>query len=140
MGLRYNVSGTTGNASTLVAGSTIAGSAIFMGQDFRKVANLVALASFTAATSGLTATGVWQGSNDNSTWVNLTGGNNAANVIFATGPLAIKTASFDAPLGASGWKFVRFTFLTGVQTGGTSDLYSIAYSYRQLTGSEGSYA
>ena len=137
MGLRYNVSAVSGNANTLVAGSLIAGNPVFMGQNFRKVASLIALVSFTAATSTLTATGKWQGSNDSATWVDLAGGNNAANVIFATGTAAIVTRSLDAPIGAYGWKYVRFVFVVGVVTGAVGDLYSIAYSYRQLTGAEG---
>jgi len=137
MGLRYNVSGVSGNANTLVAGSVIAGNSVFMGQNFRKVASLVALVSFTAATSTLTATGKWQGSNDNSTWVDLASSNNAANVTYTTGTATIVTKSLDAPQGAYGWKYVRFVFVTGVATGAAGDLYSIAYSYRQLTGAEG---
>ena len=140
MGLRYNVSAVSGNANTLVAGSVIAGNAIFIGQDFRKVQSLIALATFTAQTASLAVAGVWQGSNDNSTWVNLVPANNAANVTFTTAVAAAKTASFDAPLGAYGWKFARFTFLTSGATGGVADTYSIAYSYRQLTGAEGGYA
>ncbi len=137
MGLRYNVSGVSGNANTLVAGSVIAGNSVFMGANFRKVRDLIALVSFTAATSTLTATGKWQGSNDNSTWVDLAGANNSANVTFTTGTAAIVTKSLDAPLGVYGWKYARFVFVTGVATGAAGDLYSIAYSYRQLTGAEG---
>lgn len=140
MGLRYNQSGVSGNANTLVSGSIIAGNPIFMGQDFKKVAALTALVSFTAATATLTVTGKWQGSNDGSTWVDMAPSNNAANVVYATGTSAIVTKSLDAPLSAYGWKYVRFVFLTGVTTGGTGDLYSIAYNYRQLTGAEGNEA
>jgi hypothetical protein len=137
MGLRYNVSAVSGNANTLIAGSVIAGNAVFMGQNFRKVASLVAIVSFTAATSTLTATGKWQGSNDNATWIDLAGSNAAANVTFATGTAAIVTKGIDAPLGAYGWKYVRFCLVVGVATGNVGDLYSIGYSYRQLTGAEG---
>jgi hypothetical protein len=131
MGLKYNVSAVTGNANTLASGSTIAGNSVMMGQNARKVRSLIALVSFTAATSTLTATGVWQVSNDGSTWVNAVPSNNAANVTFTTGTAAIKTASIEAPQGVYGWKYARFTFLTGVTTGAAGDLYSIAYSYWQ---------
>lgn len=136
MGQRYNVSGVSGNANTLASGSVIAGNAIFLGVNFQKVASLSALVSFTAATSTLTATGKWQVSNDNSTWVDAAGSGNAANVTFATGTAAIVTKSIDAPIGVYGWKYARFAFVTGVTTGAAGDLYSIAYSYRQLTGAE----
>lgn len=138
MGLRYNVSGVSGNANTVASGSTVNGNALFTGQDFTKIGKLQALASFTAATSTITATGKWQGSNDNSTWVDITPPNNAANVIFTTGTAAIKTALFDAPPNATASKYVRFVFLIGVTTGAVGDLYSISYCYRQLTGAEGS--
>ena len=131
MGLKYNVSGVSGNANTLASGSVIAGNAIMMGQNARKVRSLIALVSFTAATSTLTATGKWQVSNDASTWVDCALPNNAANVTFTTGTAAIKTASIEAPQGVYGWKFARFVFLTGVTTGAAGDLYSIAYSYWQ---------
>jgi hypothetical protein len=136
MGLKYNVSGVTGNASGITSGNTVNGNWIFMGQNFRKVRDLLALAAFTAATASLTATGKWQGSNDETTIYDLTGSNNAARVVFATGTAAIVTAAFDAPLAAYGFKYARFVFVIGAETGGTSDLYSIAYSYRQLTGAE----
>jgi len=137
MAIRYNVNGVSGNANTLVAGSVIAGNAVFAGNNFQKVDRLSALVSVTAATSTITFVGKWQVSNDNSTWVDVVGSNNAANVTLATGTAAIVTKAIDAPLGTYGWKYSRFVLVTGVATGGASDLYSIAYSYRQLTGAEG---
>lgn len=136
----YNVSAVSGNASTLVSGSVIAGNAVFLGSDFRKVGALSALVSVTAATSTITFTGSWQVSNDSSTWVNFVGSNNAANVIYATGTLAIKTSAFDAPSNLFSWRYARFILTTGVTTGNTGDLYSIAYGYTTLTGAEGAYA
>src|SRR6185312_1951752 len=137
MAIRYNVNGVSGNANTLVSGSVIPGNAVFNGNNFQKVDRLTALVSVTAATSTITFTGKWQVSSDNSTWVDIVGGNNAANVTFATGTATIVTKALDAPQGAYGWKYARFVLVTGVTTGGASDLYSIAYSYRQLTGAEG---
>src|ERR1700675_849389 len=113
MALRYNVSGVSGNANTLVAGSVIAGNAVFIGANYQKV------------------------SNDNSTWVKAANPNNAAYVTIATGTATIVTEAFDAPSAIYGWRYARFVLVTGVATGAVGDLYSIAYSYRQLTGAEG---
>ena len=137
MGLRYNVSAASGNANTITAGNTVNGNWIFMGQNFRKVRDLVALASFTAATATLTATAKWQGSNDKTTIFDLTGANNAARGAFTTGTAAIATAAFDAPLGAYGFAYVRLVFVIGVATGNTGDLYSVAYSYQAADRSRG---
>lgn len=137
MAKRYNVSGVSGNANTLVSGSVIAGNSVFMGGNFQKVDELAALVSVTAATSTITFTGKWQGSNDNSTWVDSVGANNAANVALATGTATIVTKALDLPYGAYSWRYVRFVLVTGVATGGTTDLYSIAYNYKQLTGADG---
>jgi hypothetical protein len=140
MGKLYNASPATGTANTLVAGSVIAGNSLFLGSDFRKVGTLSALVSVTAATLNITFTGSWQGSNDGSTWVPLVNANNAANVTYATGTLAIKTSAFDAPTNIFSWRYARFVLTTGSQTGAAGDLYSIGYNYTQLTGSEGAYA
>lgn len=137
MALRYNVSGVSGNANTLVAGSVIAGNAVFVGSNYQKVSNLTALVSVTAATSTITFTGQWQVSNDGSTWVKAAASNNAAYVTIATGTAAIVTEAFDAPISVYGWRYARFVLVTGVATGAAGDLYSIAYNYRQLTGAEG---
>lgn len=136
MTVRNNVSGVSGNANTLVAGSLIAGSAIFMGGNVRKVAFLSALVSVTPATATLTFSGKWQVSNDNTTWIDATPPNNAANVTLATGTATIVTKTFEAPEAVYGWRYSRFSLVTGVATGAAGDLYSIAYSYRQLTGSD----
>lgn len=132
----YNASSKSVTASGQSSGTVLAGNPIFMGSGAAKVGSLTALVSFTANTSTLTVTPKWQGSNDNATWVDLASANNAANVTYATGTVAIKTASIDAPLGAYGWRFSRFCFVTGVTTGGAADIGTIAYNYRQLLGGE----
>jgi hypothetical protein len=137
MAKKYNVSGVSGNANTLISGSVIAGNAIFMGGNFQKVDELVALVSVTAATSTITFTGKWQGSNDNATWVDSVGANNAANVALATGTATIVTRALDLPYGAYSWRYVRFALVVGVTTGAVGDLYSIAYNYKQLSGADG---
>jgi hypothetical protein len=133
---QYNVSSTSVTASGQPSGTVLAGKPIFMGSDIAKVGSLTALVSFTANTSTLTVAGKWQGSNDSTTWVDLFSANNAANVTYATGTLAAKAASLDAPQGAYGWRFSRFVFVTGVTTGAAADVGTIAYNYRQLIGGE----
>lgn len=136
MAKMYNVSSTNVTASGQNSGTVLAGKAIFMGSEYGKVGSLTALASFTPATSTLTVTGKWQGSNDNTTWVDAVGPNAPANVTFATGTSTIVTKSVDAPQGAYGWRFARFCFVTGVTTGASGDIGSIAYNFRQLVGGE----
>ena len=138
MTARYNVSGVSGNANTLVAGSVIDGNPVPLGLSALKLTALSALVSVTPATSTITFTGKWQVSNDKATWVDVTPGNNAANVTLATGTSAAVTKAFDAPLSVYGWQYVRFVLVTGVVTGNAGDLYSIAYTYRQLSGGDGS--
>ena len=130
----------TGNANTLVAGSVIGGPSLFLGNSYRKVGQLSAQVSFTANTSGITVAGSWQVSPDGTNWTTLVTSNNAAAITFATGTVAIKTACFDAPGGLYGSRYARFVLTTGVQTGGTADVYSIGYNFRQLTGAEGAQA
>lgn len=138
MAKMYNASPVTGNANGKASGSLIPGNQIFMGSDgFSKVGSLSALVSVTAATSTITFAGKWQGSNDATTWVDMANSNNAANVTIATGTAAIVTKSYDAPLGAPGWRYARFALVTGVTTGAAGDLYSIGYNYRQLVGAGG---
>lgn len=138
--IRNNVSVTSGNVTGVTAGAAVSGNAVFMGGTSLKVSNLSALVQVTANTSGLTMTARWQGSNDNTTWFNAVGLNNAANVALATGAsgggnVASKVI-ISAPREIEGWKFARCQVLIGVATGTTNDLYSIGYSYRQYTPGE----
>lgn len=135
MSLRWKVSGVSGNANTLVAGTVTAGNAIFMGRISRKVANLQAIVNVTAATNTLTWSGKWQVSTDGSTWVDCKPSNNAAQVTISTGTAtATGDVSYDAPLQVYGASYARYALVNGVATGGATDLYAIAYSYRQLAG------
>lgn len=141
MSLRNAVSATAGNLNTLVAGSVQAGTAIFLGRAWRKVAGLSALVSVTAATSTLTLAAKWQVSVDNSTWLDVANGTqNAASVVLATGTTTIVTKVLPAPDVVYGYPFARVAIVTGVATAGASDLYAMSYSYRQLTGAEGASA
>lgn len=141
MALRNAVSATSGNLNTLVAGSVQAGTAIFLGQSWRKVAGLSALVSVTAATATLTLAAKWQVSVDGSTWLDIANGSqNAAAVVLATGTAGIVTKIVPAPDSIYGYPFARVAIVTGVATAGASDLYAMSYSYRQLTGAEGASA
>jgi 3-hydroxyisobutyrate dehydrogenase-like beta-hydroxyacid dehydrogenase len=133
----YNFSPSSGNANTLVAGSVIAGNAVFLGNNYKKVDALSALVSVTPATASLTFTAKWQVSNDNSTWVDFVTSTNAAGVALATGTATIVTKVLDAPVSIYGWQWARLALVTGGATGGTSDLYAIGYCGRLLTGAEG---
>lgn len=137
MGLKYNVSGGSGNLSTLIAGTVTTAGVVFMGQSTRKVGYLSALVSLTAATSTIQLAAKWQVSNDNTTFVDVVESNNPAIVVYATGTVTIVTKTLTAPEGVYGWKYARVVVVNTVATGGVSDLYAVGYCYRQLTGSEG---
>jgi hypothetical protein len=136
MPLRYAAHSTgTLNADTLAAGSTLAGNAVEMGDNARqKVRNLSALAVVDVESTSLTLAGVWQVSNDGTTWVNVANGpQNAAGVVIATGTAgadASVTKAYEAPSAVYGWKKARFTFLTAGATGAATDTYNISYCYR----------
>lgn len=132
MALRYNFLPKTGNINTIVAGSTVAGNTLILGDQPRTLGKtLSALVSFTAATATLTATVKWQVSNDGTTFVDLANGpQNAASVIFATGTAAIVTKAIPAPSEIWGWRMARIAIVTGVATGAAGDLYSLGYCYR----------
>lgn len=136
MALRTNVSAASGNLSTITAGSTVAGNKVFMGRNYAKVAVLKAMVAVTAATSTLTLTGQWQVSEDGSAWRPARPSNNPADVVIATGTSAATSVDLAAPDSCYASPYARFALITGVVTGGVADLYSIAYSYRQLTGAD----
>ncbi len=135
MTMRYSAHAVSGNADTLVAGSTIAGATVEMGDNARqKVRGLSALVTVDVETTSLTFAGVWQVSNDGSTWVNVANGpQNAAGVVIATGTGgadASVSKAYEAPAAVYGWRKARFTFLTAGATGAAVDTYAISYCYR----------
>ncbi len=138
--LRYNTSQATGDADSVAAGDQVNGTSLFMGQNFRKVADLSALCVVDAETNTLTLAAKWQGSNDGSTWVDLANApGNPAAVVLATGTAgadAAVTKAVEAPKAAYGFKFARCSIVVGVTTGTSSDTYTIGYCYRQLSGAE----
>lgn len=134
MTVRNNVSSSSGDFNTLVAGSVVAGTAIFMGNIAPKLKSLSAKVAVTAATSTITLAAKWQVSNDNSTWIDVSNGTqNAAAVVLATGTTTIVTKVIAAPEAAYGWMWARVAVVTGVATGGATDLYAIGYNYRQMS-------
>jgi hypothetical protein len=72
-------------------------------------------------------------SNDGTTWIECRPAQNPAWVALSTGTAsATGDISIDAPMAVYGWRFARCSIFVGVTTGGSSDLYAISYSYRQL--------
>jgi hypothetical protein len=137
MAIRNNVSTSTGTLNTLVSGSVVGGSAIFLGNSAKKVQSLSARLLLTAATSTITISAKWQVSKDGSTWEDVTNGSqNAASVVLTTGTAAQVTKNVPAPDAIFGWQYTRIALVTGVVTGAAGDLYTIGYSYRQLTASD----
>lgn len=135
MTMRYNAHLVSGNADTLAAGSTIAGTAVELGDNSRqKVRNLSALVVVDAETTSFTFTAKFQVSNDGTTWVDVANGSqNAAAVVLATGTAgsdASVTRAIPAPEAIYGWRKARIALVTGGATGAAVDTYSLSYSYR----------
>lgn len=129
--LRFNVSIVTGTLNG-VSNANVTGGSVFIGQDFRKIEDLTAHLIVTAATSSLTAKVFWQVSNDNSTFSTLqSNAGAAANIAIATGAQNI-TTEVEAPRGVLQYKFARAMIAVAGATGGSSDLFSIGYCYRQI--------
>ena len=135
--LRFNAHKTTGNFNGVNAGSAVAGNAVFLGENTRqKAVSLSAVLVVDIETSTLTATALWQVSNDNSTWLDLAyTPNNAAAVVIATGtggadPTVTKV--IPAPDAIHGYRYARISVVMGVTNGTTNDTYEIGYTYRQL--------
>lgn len=137
MAIRSNVSASNGNLNTLVSGTVVPGTAVFIGRAYNKIRALSARVQLTAATATLTMATKWQVSVDNSTFVDVANGTqNAASVVVTTGTSAIKTLVIPAPELVYSYPFARLSVVTGVATGATGDLWVIDYTYRQLTASD----
>lgn len=135
MPMRFAANAVSGNADTLAAGSTIAGATLEMGDNARqKIRNLSAYCDVDIETTSLTFTGVWQVSNDGTTWRNVANGpQNAAGVVIGTGTAGADASIqkvFDAPGAVYGWRKARFTLLTAGATGAATDTYALSYNYR----------
>lgn len=92
---------------------------------------LSAEVTVTAATSTLTITGKWQGSNDGSTWVDCFASNFASNVVLTTGTASAVTVNLAAPAGVYGYRYARIYLVTGVGSATTGDLGGATYNYRE---------
>jgi len=135
MPLRYAFHSLTGNLNGNTAGTVEGATGVLMGDNNRqKVRNLSALVTIDCETDTLTVTGLWQVSNDNSTWVTVTNGpQNAAGVVLLTGTAgadAAATVCYQAPDAVYGWRYARFAIQNGVTTGATADTYTVSYCYR----------
>lgn len=135
MAMRYNDKVLTGDLNGNTTGTIEGGNALDMGDNARqKVRALSALVTVDCETDTLTMTGLWQVSNDGTTWVTVSNGTqNAAGVVFATGTAgadAAVTKCFEAPQAVYGWRKCRFAIQNGGTTGASVDTYSIGYNYR----------
>ena len=136
MTIRNNVSAASGTFNAVGAGSDVTGAAIFMGNIAPKVKSLSVKLVLDIETDTITVSGVWQVSNDNSTWVDVANGSqNAAAVVFGTGTAgadASITKVLQAPDAVYGWQWARIALRVGVTTGATADTYALGYAYRQV--------
>lgn len=109
----------TGDIGTQVAGNTL------LMQKVQPGSTIVAETVTTIATASLTATLQWQGSIDNSTFINLVPMNNAALVtITATATKGVTMSAAPLP-----FKYVRLIATTGGTTATASDTVAIKYHY-----------
>lgn len=134
--IKNSIATTSGLFTGVESGSQVNGDGVFVGGSCRKVEALSALVTVDAETNTMTVTPKWEVSNDDSTYVTAANANNAANVVLATGTAgadASVSRVISAPDTVYGWRFARMSLLVGVATGTSSDSYSIAYNYRQLT-------
>lgn len=120
----------SGNFNTLVAASVVGAVALACAVFERE--SLSCLVTTLADTNTLTLTPVWQVSDDESTWSDVTSPQGAAQVIQSTGTAGADTAIsrvYIAPPEVRGWRFVRMAIRTGVVTGATGDTYAFEYHY-----------
>ena len=120
----------TGNLNTLVAGTTTAAGTLPV--ELMEPHSLSAEFLVDAETDTITISGIWQVSDDGSTWVDVKPENNAAIVVLATGTAgadAAVTVVLSAPPAVYGARFVRAAVRNAVATGAAADTYSIAYRY-----------
>lgn len=111
-------------SATSANGTARTGAALIAGQIDK--GSLVADCSVTIVTGSVVATVRWQGSADNSTWVDVKPPpNTAPTTTTATGTLAV-----ECPQGAWGFPFIRATItLSGAATA-AGDLTVVTYRYR----------
>ena len=82
-------------------------------------------------TINLALRGKWQGSTDNSTWVDYAPENGAAQVTLQS-DTGTRTVSVVAPSSVTSKKYARYgLYVVGGSTGTASDVNTISYSYRK---------
>lgn len=128
--ISVKATGTT--AITGASGTTVAGPTMIMGDV--QPGTLMVLLYAQATTNTLTLTGKWQVSNTGTsggTWYDAPLANNAANVTIVTGTgSAVNSTRFvEAPDSVYGWKFARYSLVTGGTTAGAGDEYSMSYQH-----------
>lgn len=95
--------------------------------------SLCAVISAGITTSSLTATTVWQGSNDDSNWLTIYGTNGAAYVqrpATGTGTLVTTTYAQKLEMNPS-FKYLRMAVLVGGTTGASGDNVTVGYCWRK---------
>lgn len=111
----------------ILSGADGLGATLLMSQV--QTGTLSANTDFTAATSTLTLTPVWQVSTDGTNWRDAFIENDAAAVIQATGTSAISKRVVSAPSAVYGFRYARLNARVGVATAGASDLAVISYNF-----------
>ena len=131
----------TGTLSGVSSATYVAGNTLLVGltenvhENTPYPGTLGAYVEATCATANITVKGVWQVSDDNSTWVDCAPTpNNAAAVAIATGTAAKVTLAIPAPGEVHGYNFARLSLLTGATGGTTGDVYKIGYSFAKWGG------
>lgn len=120
----------TGTLDTLVAGTTTGATTLPV--DLIHPGTLSCEYLIDAETNTITISGIWQVSDDGSTWVDVRGANNAAVVVLGTGTAGADASVqvvLDAPAAVYGARFVRAAVRNGVATGAAVDTYSMKYRY-----------
>lgn len=129
--LVYNAQDTGTTVLTGVVAGTVTGGPTLLMSNVEKD-TLSALVTVDAETNTITLTGLWQVSNNGSTWETVVPMNNAANVILATGTGgadAAVTRRFEAPKACYGSRYARFAVQNLVVDGQAADTYRIGYCY-----------
>jgi phage terminase large subunit-like protein len=128
------VNSTSGVFTNKDASSSVTTTTAISTKDVFPERGLCANVTLSLYTIMLAVRGKWQGSTDNSTWVDFVPQNNAANVTMQSGTGSV-TAAVIAPDAVLSKEFVRFAlYVDGAYTGTASDTYSLSYSYAKNNG------
>lgn len=119
-------------AITGASGTVVAGPTMIMGDV--QPGTLMVLAYAQATTNTLTLTGKWQVSETGTaagTWYDAPISTNATNavIVTGTGSAVASTRFVEAPDSVYGWKFARYSLVTGGTTASTGDEHSMSYQH-----------